>query len=601
MRRGTLTGCVVGLVCCCVPVARGELTASPQLIDRWIGKLDAADPADRNTSANYLVNFAGKDARSAIIRALPTASPEAAGRLLTILLQTGPWDPRDGGQVARETFTGYAALAADERCARVEGVSGTGCEDVLLRVLTADPSPAVRWSAANGLRLACEKDKAVADRVLALVDAPADPAAYPPAAANAPLLAAAAWFARATDPARADALMARALAVEADQPSAFRGQADFAYLWSADRAADRGDYATALAGFRALAARSAYSIEEVPEAVADLFALHADHGPFAGFDDDVRLYRPYLCRPDMIYCLGRMAGHHGGVVGGPAAEAAVDASALSLGGLSYVAHCQTGMFLLRHNWADLADRELACGLWLSGGQSAAIYLALHAVANERDDDAAAGRYLEGALKRSPSGGMFRTSRYGQTEPWTEADAWGEVHWHYLRAAVTAGDRATALAEAEQVMALDASGQILDHDPGMAADIVPVLADAGQQRRADACFQAAYDNLVAQSNKSPADAMPKNNLAWLCARSDRKMGEADALSAQAVTLEPTDAACLDTRAEVLARLGRPAEALTVEERAIALKPDDLYMRRQIDRFRAAVTASRSTTRPAAGPR
>ena len=204
---------------------------------------------------------------------------------------------------------------------------------------------------------------------------------------------------------------------------------------------------------------------------------------------------------------------------------------------------------------------------------------LHAVADDCDDDAAAGRYLEDGLRHSPRI-MGRITRYGQTIPWTEADAWATVHWHYLRAAVTAGDRAAALAQARQILDLDAAGEVLQHDPGMAADLVPVLADAGQQAQADRVFDAAYAALTKQVLARPAEAMPKNNLAWLCARSDRRLAEADRLSSAAVALTPLDAACLDTRAEVLCRLGRAAESVVLERRALAAKPDDVYMQRQM---------------------
>ena len=182
--------------------------------------------------------------------------------------------------------------------------------------------------------------------------------------------------------------------------------------------------------------------------------------------------------------------------------------------------------------------------------------------------------------------MVRVGRYGDTVPWTEADQWAEVHWHYLRVAVTGGDRPGALAQARQLLDLDASGQVLSHDPGMAADIVPVLSDAGRLDEADRCFTAAYAALGRDVAKRPAEPMPKNNLAWLCARSGRHLDEAEKLSADAVRLAPADAACLDTRAEVLFRSGQAKEAIALESRALAAKPDDVYMHRQLARFRAA---------------
>ena len=558
-------------------------------VDRLIADLDAADPAVRDAATTDLRNDWSAAARAAVIAALPGASPEAADRLESVLLWTGPWSTPAAAVVdpgVRLASDDYATLSADDRAARVAALQGDGATAALFRVLRDDPAASVRWAAANALRLRFDDDPPLAAEALAQVAHPPDDRwAYPPVAANAPLLAAAAWACRLADPARSDDLLARALAVEARHPSPAAGQADFAYLWAADRATDRGDYPAAADLFRRLAARTAWSDVEVPEPVEDLFALQAEHGPFPGFADDLRLYRPYLRRPELLYCLARLADRGGGLTG-TVGQGVLDAAAVAAGGTAADAHSSAGLFLYRHGWPQAAMRELRLALWLSGPDGVAdIDFDLHAVADDCDDDAAAGRYLEDGLRHSPRI-MGRVTRYGQTIPWTEADAWATVHWHYLRAAVTAGKRAAALAQARQVLDLDAAGDVLLHDPGMAADVVPVLADAGRRAEADRVFDTAFAALSKQVLAHPAEAMPKNNLAWLCARSDRRLNDADRLSAAAVALTPLDAACLDTRAEVLCRQGHAADAVTLERRALAAKPDDVYMQRQLVRFRAA---------------
>ena len=572
------------------------LTAGPRPLGRWIQDLAAADPAVRDAATDYLSDQ-GSAARPAVIAALATASPDVTCRLSLVLLRTIPWDPPpDADPDVRAALVDYATLSADDRAARVAALQGAGAPSVLMRVLTSDPSPSVRWSAANAVRLLFDGNKDLAAQVLALSAAPADPATYPPAADNGPLLAAAGWAALGTDPARADEMVGRALAIEVAHPSAFQrqsdhGPADFAFLWAADRASDRGDFAAAAVLLRELAARTAWSADAPPDPVADLFALHAEHGPFPGFEDDLRLYRPYLARPELMYCLARLAERQGGGLADGTAVA-LDGAALAAGGTSPDDHGEVGTFLYRHGWPAAADRELRTALWLAGPHpSAGVYFALYYMAGDRDDDAAAGRYLEGALMLPDGGGMEHVSRYGERTPWSEADAWAEVHWHYLRAAVTAGDRAEAQAQAQQLLDLDASGGVLKHDAGigMAADLVPVLADAGRVAAADRCFDAAYAALRQQVEEKRDDA--KNNLAWLCARSNRRLDEADRLSAEAVAAAPADAACLDTRAEVLSRTGRPREAVALEERALSVKPGDVYMQRQIARFRAEAAAAR----------
>ncbi len=591
-----LTGPAVVRVAASVPPPDPAVARS---VGRWIADLDAADPAVRNGATDALVEHAGPAARPAVIAALPAASPEAAGHLLDVLLRTDSWDVPVPAELGRPPPP-YDRLPPDDRAACVARLTPADAADPLVHVLMDDPSPAVRWAAANALRLSFDvpTDAAgdtppLAARILALADAPADAAAYPPPSRNGPLLAAAAWACRATDPARADAQMGRALAIEVAHPSSFLHGADFAFLWAADRAVDRNDYPAAAALFRQLADRTPWTDDERPEPdpVGDLFALQAEHGPLPGFADDVRQFRASLVRPELIYCLARMADRQGGATG-VATGAVLDAAALVAGGTSVRAHCAVGLFLFHHGWTAAGERELQGCLWLSGADpSPDVYFALHSVASECDDDAAAGKYLEGALRRSGPGGMTLTTRYGQTIAWSEADAWAEVHWHYLRVAVTAGDRDEALTQARQLLDLDADGQVLKHDPGMAADVVPVLADAGRRAEADRCFKAAYAALEQQVKATPTDPMPRNNLAWLCARSDRHLDEADRLSADAVRLAPGDAACLDTRAEVLVRRGRPREALALEELALSIKPEDLYMQRQLARFKAAAAATR----------
>ena len=591
---------VVGLSCLLsVSAGRGR-------VGRLIDDLSASDPAVRD-AATELLSDLGPTVRPAVVAALRTASPVAAGRLSTVLLRTASWDvPLDANAEVRASMAAYATVTADERAARLNRVAeagGTpGVAAVLIRALTSDPSPSVRWTAADLVRRLFDRVPAVGVQVLELASAPADPSVYPPAAENGPLLAAAGWAALGTDPARADALVGRAIALEVSHPSAFHDEAKFAFLWAADRAVDRGDFVAALGLLRELAARTPWSADAVPDAVADLFALHAERGPFAGFGDDLRLYRPYLGRPELIYCMAKLAGRQEGLLATGTAVG-LDAAALAAGGLSPGDHCGVCLFLFHHSWTSAAERELQLALWLAGPDpSAEVYFTLYNLASERDDDAAAGRYLEGGLRRSGGGGgLEHTSRYGDHTPWSEAEAWGEVHWHYLRAAVTAGDRPAALAEARQLLDLDAeaNGEVLKRDPGKAADIVPVLADAGRTTAADRCFDATYATLHEMIDKDPADPMPKNNLAWLCARSDRRLDEADRLSAQAVAMDPTDAACLDTRAEVLCRLGRAGESVALEDRALSVKPDDVYMQRQVTRFRAAAAAATKPTTRAAG--
>jgi uncharacterized Ntn-hydrolase superfamily protein len=82
----------------------------------------------------------------------------------------------------------------------------------------------------------------------------------------------------------------------------------------------------------------------------------------------------------------------------------------------------------------------------------------------------------------------------------------------------------------------------------------------------------------------SDAGALNALAWFCATSDLYLEESLRAAQRAVDLEPENTSILDTLAEVQFRLGAVDEALATIERALALQPDDAYLRGQRARFR-----------------
>lgn len=81
-----------------------------------------------------------------------------------------------------------------------------------------------------------------------------------------------------------------------------------------------------------------------------------------------------------------------------------------------------------------------------------------------------------------------------------------------------------------------------------------------------------------------DASTLNGLAWVCATNGVHLEEALTAAERAVKLEPKSAEILDTLAEVHYRMGRKEEAIEVETRALALSPNDEYLKGQLARFR-----------------
>lgn len=84
-----------------------------------------------------------------------------------------------------------------------------------------------------------------------------------------------------------------------------------------------------------------------------------------------------------------------------------------------------------------------------------------------------------------------------------------------------------------------------------------------------------------------DAQALNALAWYCATQDFFLQESLEAARLATDIEPRDSAILDTLAEVYFRMGRTQDAIATAERALAIAPEDPYLRGQLERFRAGV--------------
>jgi tetratricopeptide (TPR) repeat protein len=597
MCRWLLTGWVVA-------IAVGAVLSTAHAGQNDSATLSAVAPADipalirdlsdsselRRTTAIDHLRAAGISARPALLQLLASENPQLRLDAANLLLRL-PWtNPSDSDEV-KQKMANYGDLSADARCAKVEELAqlpGGGGNDVLIRILCDDPCAAVRWWAAEVLRsqrLDTDHHEipAPSDRLRALLTDTANPAMPGGVPDNAALLAAVGWSWHESDFKRADDLLRRAIDIEAKHPSALSGQMDFAYLWLIDRALDDQRYGDALSLLREQSARTNWDEDDLPEPVGHLFALHADQGPFAGWFDDLRTYRGYVYRPEMLYALARLSERHGP----PLLDKALQFVALCCSGTSADRHYAVGCFLAEQDWIEPAEREIHLSLWLSDGESVNAWFQLARLAAERNDDLAVAHSLESALKLVPgSEAMQRTTQFGDTYAWTSEDAWAEVHWHYLRAARSANDVAGEQEHLEKLMELDRLNQVLHKDPGLATDIVPALEETGRHDDAKKCFDAAYKDLHDAIVADPNSAEAKNNLAWLCARCGWKLDEAVKLANEAIAAAPDNSAYLDTAAEANFRAGHADVAVQLETRALKTKPGDAFMTGQLRRFEAA---------------
>jgi tetratricopeptide (TPR) repeat protein len=234
--------------------------------------------------------------------------------------------------------------------------------------------------------------------------------------------------------------------------------------------------------------------------------------------------------------------------------------------------------------------------------------ALLASAMERRELTEAGnRQWEFVLKSGRPGGweldqaaQSLASNLGESDPALAAHLWRRLalrgvephtsfgavrHYITLPAMVRRCQIREAFAKAEYdavVAHLDILADLAPGDTTVALDFVPPLDAAGQSKVADTVFERAYSYHDSLCQAYPSSAMHLNNLAWMCAKCDRRLDDAFAKSRHAVELDPKPA-YLDTLAELHFMRGEIGEAITLEKRCIELDPHEPIYREQLERF------------------
>ena len=116
---------------------------------------------------------------------------------------------------------------------------------------------------------------------------------------------------------------------------------------------------------------------------------------------------------------------------------------------------------------------------------------------------------------------------------------------------------------------------------------PSSSPPSAQTSAQECFYAKVrERLDAQLAQLPGHPMPKNNLAWLGARSGEQKAEALNLAQEATKAMPDNAAFVDTLAEAQFQNGNYAEAARLEAKVVRARPTDRFLQNQLKRFQAA---------------
>jgi len=531
-----------------------------------VERLADGDPAVRQAAEERLLRL-GLAARADTVRASRSDNPAIASRASEILLEM-PWFRPDDPVPVRQALADYGRRDEPGRIellAQLLDLPATVSNPVLERLMLEDPSEDVCWQATSMLQRRMDHQTVLRLREL-------DPG---PTRSAALTLAAQAWYGRSR--ARSLEMFRRAVASETSWPAYDAGELDVAFDRLCEDAVRRQDFDEAARLRRLHAGRIGVTRDAYPQPVFELFALHGEYGPLAGFDSDLSQWESCIGQPQVLYSLGQACRRQQKPF---AAGACFDAAAL--GSLTATHRLLVARFLFQQGWMDLAERELLA--LLGNGEADApisqvnANLLLATIARQRGDEPLAAKAF--AAVDAQVGGRSEELQRSRGDGRTMGfDVRSEIEFSKHRAARAVGDDASADEHLRRLVEYrPTSSEIV-------LEIVPQLRAAGRNDDAAAVFTHAYETARTVFDSEPGNPALQNELAWLCARSGERVEEGLALATKAIADQPDNAAYLDTAAEANFRSGNVDEAIRLESRALQLEPGDKFMTEQLARFNA----------------
>jgi tetratricopeptide (TPR) repeat protein len=539
-----------------------------------VAGLESPDPATREASEKALLKM-GAEARPAVVRASRSEDPAVRTAAASVLMKL-PWYSPDDSPEVQQLLADYGKRDVDERRLIVVQLSQRKQHgfDALARLMNEEPSDDVKWAIVGAVR------NEYRDDVLARFRSP------DASLDSAPPLAAAGHAYMPKDAKRGANLLRAALAIDMDHPANDGGEVGAAYERLQNLALLAGDYDGVAKLLRMRAARNETDEDGEPSrAVLELFAAHAKFGPMAGFEKDLANFRDRLGDPRVMFALGKIYERSGQ----SALASATYRSAFLVDLVSVQDRFEQGDFLLQQGWLDLAEGEFGAIFDLAPDHSgdpgrampttpqldaANAHFRLARVGAAREDDSFAAENMKKAMELHYRGN-------GQLNGSDEQTIWHEINWHALRAARAAGDKE----EVNRRLTTFTSALPL-RNPDIANDVVPLLRAAGRNREADDVYAKVRERIETEAAEVPGHPMPKNNLAWLGARSGEQKAEALRLALEATRAMPDNAAFVDTLAEAQFQNGNYAEAARLEARVVRARPTDRFLQTQLKRFREA---------------
>lgn len=152
------------------------------------------------------------------------------------------------------------------------------------------------------------------------------------------------------------------------------------------------------------------------------------------------------------------------------------------------------------------------------------------------------------------------------------------------------DMARALANlhderAPSIALLEKCHHAFASDGTLADFFFPALRKAGLLKEHDEWFQKSWTLMEKVIEQYPQSDNTRNTAAWFASRAGAKLDQAEAQLVKALAANPTQAAYLDTMAEIQFAKGKREKAIEWSHKAIDVLPDDPQLRRQHERFRS----------------
>lgn len=137
-----------------------------------------------------------------------------------------------------------------------------------------------------------------------------------------------------------------------------------------------------------------------------------------------------------------------------------------------------------------------------------------------------------------------------------------------------------------IILLEKCHALFPSEGSLADSFFPALRKAGLLPLHDRLFDVSWKLISASIRNYPASENTYNTAAWLASRAQRNLNPAHKLLEKALEMNPSQAAYLDTMAEIYFAKGNRSKALEWSNRAINYSPQDSMIRRQHERFRNA---------------